>query len=171
VRIVDIAAGCGRYVLDVIGEFPNASALLCDYAETNVEKGRAEAATRGLERVRFERGDAFDATRWSRLEPKADVIIVSGLYELFPDNAPVLASLRGLAAALKPGGRLIYTGQPWHPQLETIARVLRRRWIMRRRSQAELDALVRAAGLVKERTRIDEQGIFTVSVARKEGAK
>jgi alpha-beta hydrolase superfamily lysophospholipase/SAM-dependent methyltransferase len=175
VRIVDVAAGCGRYVLDVIEEFPNASALLCDHAETNVEKGRAEAAARGLERVRFERGDAFDAVHWSRLEPKADVIIVSGLYELFPENAPVLASLRGIVAALKPGGRLIYTGQPWHPQLETIARVLRnreqRRWVMRRRSQPELDALVRAVGLVKERTRIDEQGIFTVSVAAKEDAK
>jgi alpha-beta hydrolase superfamily lysophospholipase/SAM-dependent methyltransferase len=175
VRIVDVAAGCGRYVLDVIEEFPNVSALLFDYAETNVEKGCAEVAARGLTRARFERGDAFETGRWSNLEPKADVIIVSGLYELFPDNAPVLASLRGLATALKPGGRLIYTGQPWHPQLETIARVLRnreqRRWVMRRRSQAELDALVRAAGLVKERTRIDEQGIFTVSVARKEGAK
>ena len=38
--------------------------------------------------------------------------IVSGLYELFPDNTMVRRSLAGLAAAIEPGGYLIYTGQP-----------------------------------------------------------
>ena len=51
---------------------------------------------------------------------------------------------------MEDGGLLIYTNQPWHPQVEFIARVLTNRegnpWIMRRRSQAEMDALVRAAG-------------------------
>ena len=52
-----------------------------------------------------------------------------------------------------------------------IARVLTNRegapWIMRRRTQAEMDALVRAAGFQKDRTEIDRWGIFTVSLARK----
>ena len=38
---------------------------------------------------------------------------------------------------------------------------------MRRRPQAELDALVAAAGFEKQVQRIDDHGIFTVSVARK----
>ena len=38
---------------------------------------------------------------------------------------------------------------------------------MRRRTQAELDELVRVTGLDKTRMEIDEFGIFTVSVARK----
>ena len=38
---------------------------------------------------------------------------------------------------------------------------------MRRRTQAELDALVAAAGFRKIAQRIDEWGIFTVSLARK----
>jgi hypothetical protein len=67
------------------------------------------------------------------------------------------------------GGFLIYTGQPWHPQLEMIARVLTNRdgkpWIMRRRTQEEMDDLVRAAGFRKLDMEIDRWGIFTVSLA------
>jgi hypothetical protein len=69
------------------------------------------------------------------------------------------------------GGRLIYTNQPWHPQVEFIARVLTNRegqpWIMRRRTQAEMDELVRVAGFEKLSQEIDEWGIFTVSLARR----
>jgi hypothetical protein len=89
---------------------------------------------------------------------------------LFPDNAKVLNSLRGIARAMRDGGLLLYTGQPWHPQLEFIARVLINRegqpWIMRRRTQQELDDLVRAAGFEKTEMEIDDNGIFTVSLAR-----
>jgi hypothetical protein len=38
---------------------------------------------------------------------------------------------------------------------------------MRRRSQAEMDQLVDAAGFDKVEQRIDEWGIFTVSLARR----
>ena len=72
------------------------------------------------------------------------------------------------------GGYLIYTGQPWHPQLEMIARVLTNRegqpWIMRRRTQEEMDDLVHAAGFHKQEMRVDEHGIFTVSLARRSDA-
>ena len=50
----------------------------------------------------------------------------------------MLRSLRGIADAMEEGGQLIYTCQPWHPQVEFIARVLTNRegkpWIMRRRT-------------------------------------
>ena len=55
--------------------------------------------------------------------------------------------------------------------MEFIARVLTNRegqpWIMRRRTQAEMDQLVHAAGFTKEAQEIDEWGIFTVSLARR----
>ena len=96
---------------------------------------------------------------------------MSGLFELFPENAPLREALGGLADAMDPGGLLLYTNQPWHPQVEFIARVLVNRegqpWIMRRRTQAEMDELVRAAGFKKLRQEIDEWGIFSVSVARR----
>ena len=52
-----------------------------------------------------------------------------------------------------------------------IARVLGNRdgklWIMRRRTQAEMDELVRNAGFEKLNMEVDPWGIFTVSVARR----
>jgi hypothetical protein len=75
---------------------------------------------------------------------------------------------------MKDGGFLLYTNQPWHPQIELIARVLTNRegkpWLMRRRTQAEIDELVAGAGFVKQEMRVDEHGIFTVSLARRRNA-
>ena len=83
----------------------------------------------------------------------------------------VRRSLRGLARAVQTGGYLVYTGQPWHPQVEMIARVLTNRegqpWVMRRRTQEEMDDLVREAGFEKVDMEIDPYGIFTVSLARR----
>jgi hypothetical protein len=94
------------------------------------------------------------------IRPRPNVAIVSGLYELFADNQMVQRSLEGLAAALEEGGYLIYTNQPWHPQLTMIARVLDNRegkpWVMRCRSQAEMDELVRSAGFEKLEMLIDD---------------
>jgi SAM-dependent methyltransferase len=176
VRIMDIAAGCGRYVLETVAELPPgtvASVLLRDNTGANLQAARELAARLHVENVDFAEADAFDEASLVAVDPPPNLTIVSGLYELFPDNGPVLASLRGIARAMRGGGRLIYTGQPWHPQLEMIARVLTNRdgqpWIMRRRTQEELDGLLRAAGFEKVRQEIDEQGIFTVSLARVSG--
>jgi hypothetical protein len=117
------------------------------------------------------RGDAFDRESLAKIQARATIGIVSGLYELIPSNESVLNSLGGLADAIQPGGYLIYTNQPWHPQLEFIAQVLVNRegepWIMRRRTTAEMDELVRAAGFEKIDMEIDRWGMFTVSVARR----
>jgi len=82
-----------------------------------------------------------------------------------------LNSLGGLAEAIELGGYLIYTNQPWHPQMEFIARVLHNRegrpWIMRRRTTAEMDQLVRASGFEKIDMEVDQWGMFTVSIARR----
>jgi alpha-beta hydrolase superfamily lysophospholipase/SAM-dependent methyltransferase len=176
VRILDIAAGHGRYVLDALqyGMRPE-SILLRDFSETNIEKGKALIAMRGLESiVRFEKGDAFDRESLAAISPKATIGIVSGLYELFADNDMLAVSLAGLHDAIEKDGYLIYTGQPWHPQLEMIARALTSHrdgvpWVMRRRTQAEMDQLVREAGFEKITQRIDEWGIFSVSLARRTG--
>ncbi len=173
VRILDVATGCGRYVLDTMAALPQIpiTALLRDFTPANLEVGKQTAAKLGLTNVVFEPGDAFDRRSLAILQPAPNVAIVSGLYELFPNNGQVLESLRGIADAMQPGGYLVYTGQPWHPQLEMIARVLINRdqkpWVMRRRTQEELDELVRTAGFEKVAMEIDEAGIFTVSLARR----
>jgi hypothetical protein len=163
-------------VLETVAALPPgtvASVLLRDNAPANLEAARALAARLQVRGVEFTQADAFAEESLTAVEPPPNVAIVSGLYELFPDNAKVLGSLRGVARAMRGGGLLIYTGQPWHPQLEMIARVLTNRdgqpWIMRRRTQEELDDLVRAAGFEKMDMEIDEHGIFTVSLARRGG--
>lgn len=174
-NIVDIAAGHGRYVLDAVAasaEQPD-SVRLQDYSELNVGLGRKLIAARKLpQSVTFRQADAFDADMLSGLDPAPDLAIVSGLYELFADNALIARSLGGLASAMQPGSLLLYTNQPWHPQLEMIARSLTshrggQAWVMRRRTQGEMDQLVAAAGFEKIDQRIDQWGIFTVSVARR----
>jgi alpha-beta hydrolase superfamily lysophospholipase len=176
VRFLDIAAGHGRYLLEVLGSLgaiSHAEAVLRDYRMENVECGRRLIGEMGLAgQARFEVGDAFDRAALACIVPRPNIIIVSGLYELFPDNAPVQTSLAGVADAIADGGYLIYTNQPWHPQLEMIARALTSHrngapWVMRRRSQMEMDQLVEAAGFYKTDQWIDRWGIFTVSVARK----
>jgi alpha-beta hydrolase superfamily lysophospholipase/SAM-dependent methyltransferase len=175
VRVLDIAAGHGRYVLEALeghGRRPE-SILLRDFSDINVRDGDALIREKGLQDIaRFEHGDAFDRAALAAVAPRPDIGIVSGLYELFPDNEPVRRSLAGLAEAVEPGGWLVYTCQPWHPQLELIARTLTshragQAWVMRRRTQAEMDQLVEDAGFSKVAQRVDEWGIFTVSLARR----
>ena len=174
-HVLDIAAGPGRYVLEAVRSARQpVTVLLRDAREENVEAARRLSAALGVDGVRVARGDAFDANDLAGTSPRPTIAIVSGLYELFPDNTPVSASLQGLAQALEPGGYLVYTNQPWHPQLELIARTLTNRegrpWIMRRRTQAEMDQLVRAAGFKKLSMEIDRWGIFTVSLAQRVAA-
>jgi alpha-beta hydrolase superfamily lysophospholipase len=173
VRILDIAAGVGRYVIETMHSARKIpiTARLRDYKQENVDATRALANEFGVDNITVESGDAFDRESIAAITPRATVGIVSGLYELFSSNELVLNSLRGLAGAIEPGGYLIYTNQPWHPQVEFIAHVLRNRegkpWIMRRRTTAEMDELVRVAGFQKITMEVDQWGMFTVSIARK----
>ncbi|WP_180107187.1 bifunctional alpha/beta hydrolase/class I SAM-dependent methyltransferase [Acinetobacter sp. YH12085] len=175
VRIMDIAAGHGRYILDAVQKLPQQpeSILLRDYSSINVQAGQAMIEQRGLSQIaKFVEADAFDATSLASVEPKPTLAVVSGLYELFSDNDLLRQSLSGLSQAIEKDGYLIYTGQIWHPQQEFIARALTSHrqgdaWVMRLRSQAEMDALVEQAGFKKIDQVIDAFGIFTVSVAQK----
>lgn len=175
VRILDIAAGHGRYILEALAGSRDSveSIRLRDLSDINVVAGKKLIEQEGWSAsARFERGDAFDGHGLSTLVPEPTLAVVSGLYELFPENAPVRTSLGGLAQAVEPGGYLVYTNQPWHPQLEFIARVLTSHrdghpWVMRRRTQHEMDELVETAGFEKLDEFADDWGIFTVSVARR----
>jgi alpha-beta hydrolase superfamily lysophospholipase/SAM-dependent methyltransferase len=176
VRILDIASGPARYVLETINAMRPIpiSAVLRDYKEENLAAASRRRDELGLENVVIAHGDAFDRASLAAITPRPTIAIASGLYELFPNNEQVRHSLSALSDIVEPGGFLIYTNQPWHPQVEFIARVLTNRegrpWIMRRRTQAEMDELVREAGFEKVAQEIDPWGIFTVSAARRLGS-
>ncbi|MDR7375885.1 alpha-beta hydrolase superfamily lysophospholipase/SAM-dependent methyltransferase [Rhodoferax ferrireducens] len=176
-RILDIAAGSGRYVLETAKRFQDRplEITLREINPRNLEQAQELSMELQLKNhIAFQRRDAFDPDSYPEDEAPYDIVIVSGLYELFSDNQRVLQSLQGIAQQLKVGGHLVYTGQPWHPQLLMIAKTLNnhlgRAWQMRPRPQAEMDALVASVGCRKLRSEVGIAGIFTVSVAQREAA-
>lgn len=172
-RLLDIASGHGRYILDAAQGHKFERITLRDYSDINVKAGSEMIKERGLQDIAsFTQANAFDAASYEGLQDAYTLGVVSGLFELFPGNSVVRTALQGFASSVKSGGYLIYTNQPWHPQLEMIARALSSHrqgaaWIMRRRSQAEMDQLVEKAGFKKVREWIDGDGIFSVSLAVK----
>lgn len=173
VHIIDAACGGGRYVIETLASMRDvpATALLRDYRQQNLDVAARLLAELKLDGVKLVLGNAFDPASYAGTEPRPTIGIISGLLELFPDNDPPRNLLATFAKLIEPGGVLIYTNQPWHPQLRFIAGVLRNRegqpWIMRRRTQEEMDELVRSAGFAKEAQFVDRWGIFTVSRARR----
>ena len=173
VHVLDAACGGGRYVLETLAALRDvpATALLRDYRQQNLDVAEKRRAEPKLDGGRLALGQAFDPAPFSGLDPRPTIGGVSGVLPLFPANDAPRTLFRIFGEAIVPGGILIYTNQPWHPQLRFIAGVLRNRegkpWIMRRRTQEEMDELVRAAGFVKEAQLTDRWGIFTVSRARR----
>ncbi len=89
VRVLDIAAGHGRYVLQALGSgAQRADAIvLRDFSPLNVTQGTALIQTLGASDIaRFEQGDAFDPAALAAVQPAPTLAVVSGLYELFADN-------------------------------------------------------------------------------------
>ena len=82
VRILDLAGGPGRYLLELYDKLPPGSQVTVrDLSEGSLEQGRKLAATRGLSQVSHERGNAFESSSLAELgEGTRDVVIFSGLY-------------------------------------------------------------------------------------------
>jgi SAM-dependent methyltransferase len=176
VRILDVAAGPGRYLQDVLQALPPADRdrvrVLCrDLAADGLRRGRELAAARGLSQIWYETGDAFDpAPTDASLGGPPDVIVVSGLYELILDEHVIRNSMATLRKLLTPGGTLVFTTQIRHPQLELIANVLPNRhgqpWVMTCRPLAEAESWAADAGYHPVTSVAESNGLFTVTTAR-----
>ena len=123
------------------------------------------------ENISFVNYDCFDKETYKKINYTPNIVIISGVFELFENNNMLENTISGVAEILDKNGAIIYTGQPWHPQLKQIALVLNshkgndKSWLMRRRSEKELDSLFENYNLKKEKMLIDNDGIFTVSLA------
>jgi alpha-beta hydrolase superfamily lysophospholipase/SAM-dependent methyltransferase len=169
-RILDIAGGPARYLIELAANNSDIEVRVRDYQQQNIEEGRALAKERNLSNIEYSQTDAFDEESYNREDFSPNIVVVSGVFELFGDNALIEKAIQGITSIIEPDGFLVYTGQPWHPQLEQIAKVLgnhkQDNWVMRRRSQYELDMLFANHGFSKLGMKIDDWGIFTVSVAQ-----
>jgi alpha-beta hydrolase superfamily lysophospholipase len=182
-KLLDIASGHGFYAFDLLTEFTNLHVELRDYEQHNIQALQAKAEQLEIaDRVLTCQKDAFDPASYSHVQKgngdakgfddkKFDIAIASGVFELFSDNTLPATALAGIYDSLKSDGYLLYTNQPWHPEQEFISKTLNNHrgssWVMRCRSQAEMDQLVENAGFKKVAMRIDRFGIFTVSLAIK----
>ena len=173
VRILDIAGGPARYLIEIAEVYPEVEVQVRDYQAQNVEEGRTLAKERNLSNITYVQSDAFDVDNYDPQGYRPNIVIISGVFELFEDNDLIGVAIDGVASIIEEGGYLLYTGQPWHPQLEQIANVLgnhrQEKWIMRRRSQYELDYLFGLRNFEKDSMQIDDWGIFTVSSAQYKG--
>ncbi|MGI4779188.1 MAG: class I SAM-dependent methyltransferase family protein [Janthinobacterium lividum] len=160
VRVLDIAAGPGRYLLDAVRTSPvkTGGVVLRDTSEAEVRAGQAWIARFEMQDVaRYEVADALDRLSLASIFPRPTIAVASGLYERLGDDALVRRSLAGVGDAVQDGGYLIYTAAPWHPQDDPAHG--------RRRTQAVLDVLVEGAGFRKVAQRGDPWGLQTVSLA------
>ena len=179
VSIADVASGPGLYLLELCRELGlkgGGVTVLCrDLDESGLRAGRAAAGEAGLAAlVRYETGDACDPGALAAITPQPDIVIVSGLYELFIDPGPIRRSMAGIHSILKPGGTLVLTTQVSHPQLELIENVLVNRdgepWRMICRPAAEAEAMAVEAGFAVRRTELEPNGLFAVTVCGKPAA-
>lgn len=171
--VVDIAAGPGSYLLEVLGNFPPArvSARCRDIDERWLAEGRAEAARRGIANISFERGDAFDAAALRALSPRPNVAVASGFYDWITDDEAVRHSLGLLHATLPPGGFLVLTSQARHHNLRLVSRVFadhnQQPLRMKMRPTAVMESWLDAAGFRVCDRLTDEWGCFDVFRARR----
>ncbi|WP_330175775.1 class I SAM-dependent methyltransferase family protein [Streptomyces sp. NBC_01498] len=169
VRVLDVASGPGRYLQDLLPEYPpGAVQVACrDLDRAGLAQGERRAAERGLTGISYAYGDALDP---APLPHAPDVVVVSGLYELLLDDSVIEASVARLRGMLAPGGVLVFTTQTRHPQLEFIANVLPNRegalWEMTCRPVELAEQWARRAGFTEVTSRRETVGLFTVTTAR-----
>ncbi|WP_153395595.1 bifunctional alpha/beta hydrolase/class I SAM-dependent methyltransferase [Chryseobacterium vaccae] len=167
IKILDIAGGTGNYLFDIKEKYPDAEIVINEFVKSNIEIGEKVIREKNYQNIRFTNFDCFDPETYHQLDFEPNITIISGILELFGDNEAASRAIRGAVSISEKNSFVVYTGQPWHPQLKMIAYVLNNHqnkdWIMRRRSQKELDRVMVYNGVRKENMLIDDFGIFTVS--------
>lgn len=170
-KILDVAGGVGNYLFDIKEEFPDVEIVINEIKMKNIQMGEKIIKNKQWKNIRFTNFDCFNMENYKKMEFIPDIVIISGIFELFGDNKMLDQTIKGISQILSLGGSIIYTGQPEHPQLKQIAFVLNNHrsndWIMRIRSQQELDNIFLHNGYDKKEILVDNEGIFTVSLVKR----
>lgn len=173
IKYLDIACGGAEYDIATLKQF-EASRIdveLRDYKTENIEKAKQNASANGLRSIRFKQADAFDAANYG---DRWDIVVASGFWEIIDDDALIKGCIQNIATSLNSGGSLVFTIQPYHPQLEMAARALTsntgKPWIMRLRSLDLYKQWLQEAGLEYVSHEMEKHQIFGVVEARKKSS-
>jgi hypothetical protein len=173
IALLDIASGPAGYVLAVLARAggPDVTARCRDLDERWLTRGRDEAARIGLERIVFERGDAFDREAMMALRPRPDLVVACGFYDWITDDSMVRRSIAIVADTLEPGGRFALTHQMANPDLAFLNAVFtdfhHAPLVMKMRSATEVHGWLTGSGLAIEDVRIDSRRCYAVTLTRK----
>lgn len=171
VNILDIAGGPAKYLIQMARKYQDINILVRDYQEQNIIEGRNYTKKYNLKNISYEQRDSFDEKSYKNLKFKANLVVISGIFELFDENTIIKNAVKGVSSILDKGDILIFTNQPWHPQLSQISHVLmnhqQEKWTMRLRSEYEINKIFENAGFEIEDMLIDNYGIFTVTKAKR----
>jgi SAM-dependent methyltransferase len=170
-RVVDIASGPARYILDTLDRYRGqaVTAMCRDIDERWIEEGRARARDIGLTCVSFEKGDAFDESYAP--SPAPTIIVASGFYDWIADDDLVRRSMSIAHASLKPGGFFLFTNQSGHVDLSMANEVFTglggKPLQMTTRAAEAMNSWAAAIGYLVEQACSDPWGDYTVTLARK----
>jgi cyclopropane fatty-acyl-phospholipid synthase-like methyltransferase len=110
--VLDVGCGWGELMLRILQALPAATGLGLDLNETDLNRGRDNAKTRGLSgRVTFLRESAVKTTRGP-----ADLVLCLGASHALSDVQPpehTAAALRELRRLVTPGGRVLLAEGIW----------------------------------------------------------
>jgi ubiquinone/menaquinone biosynthesis C-methylase UbiE len=173
IRLLDVAAGPGRYLQELLKENPANFRVLCrDLMPEGLNQGKLEAQEAGLSGIHFEAGDAFNpAPTNDSLGGQPNIMVVSGLYEQITDDKTVSKSLRTFFELLAPGGIILLTTQLQHPQLDFVANVMTsysgEPWQLMCRYLQTIEEWVGQAGFEEITSNQEKEGLCAVTRARK----
>ena len=180
VRIVDLAAGDGHHVMDAIHKLAilPESVLLCESDEERVTEATRFAHERNLGGIlRIVRAHRHDEQWIASLAPHT-TIAIAPLQELASDPPRTVQTvLGGLARAIPPGGCMIHSTGPHHPEWHRHAAALMP--ISENSAdragtalcQADLDRCIESAGFNLHDRWVDEWGVFSVSLCIRAGSE
>ena len=103
-KILDIGCGTGRHALELARR--GYAVVGVDLSESLLKRAREKAATQGLS-VDFRRHDARNLPFAGEFD--LAIMLCEGAFPLMETDLMNFRILQGAAAALKPGGRLIFT--------------------------------------------------------------
>ena len=173
IRMLDIASGPARYVMDVLKRHTGKPILaMCrDYDPRWVQEGNEKAAAAGLENLSFEQADAFDENSYTSLAESNDIMISSGFYDWITDDSLVKKTMSLIRKSLKEGGFFVFTNQSGHVNMEMVSQIFvdfnKQPLHMTVRDAELINGWAREAGFQIIKTLSDKWGYYSVTLAVK----
>lgn len=119
VFICDIAAGPAKYILEVLEENKDREvfAQIRDIDERWLKKAKENADKKGL-KLEYKVANALNDADFDFGRKAPDIMVASGFYDWFNDEAVIRKSMKLIYDSLKNGGYFVFSVQSGHCDLE-----------------------------------------------------